>query len=167
MSNWCCQTWVDLGPELSGMKVAQLEKLLKRGIPRSTFSPIFRIIEGMVNFCPLCGSQIQQISSSVPAPHKEHIVSKPIESNVPQNIKCPPCRGTGKVGDDLNCMTCFGTGLLDKTNPHRKQFDSKFAEEESARMEENERRKARIEAEIKKNPKPLREDAKPENWVKI
>jgi len=165
MSNWCCQTWIDLGPELAGMKVAALEKLLKRGIPKSTFSPIFRIIEGMTNFCPLCGTQID-MNVNVAVPKKEKTPVAPVVSTVPDSIKCPICRGTTKVGAGLNCMTCLGTGKLDKSNPHRKTFDSQYAEEEAEKMERNERARAKLEEEIRKNPKPLREDAKPENWAR-
>ena len=163
--NWCCQTWLDLGPELSELKVKSLDKLLKRGIPRSTFSPVFRIIEGMTNFCPLCGTKINT-NATAPVAEKVKEEVKPFISKVPSTIKCPPCRGTGMVGDGLTCMTCLGEKVLGKDNPHRRQFDPSFAEEEAEKLEHNNRRIAKIEAEIQKNPKPLREDAKPHNWEK-
>lgn len=167
--NWCCCTWLDLCQELAEMKVAQLEKLLKRGIPRSTFSPVFRLIEGIGNFCPNCGTQIgtklEENVGSLPEVPKKRVEPESV-SKTPPLIKCPVCRGTGKVGDDLNCMICLGQGQLDKSNPHRANYDQAYSEELAEKMAENERKKEKIAEEIRKNPKPLREDAKPENWKK-
>jgi hypothetical protein len=164
MSHWCCETWKDLSPELAGLKVASLEKLMKRGIPKSTFSPVFRLIEGMTNYCPLCGTQINH--STHVSSQKQSVVIKPVESKIPPTIKCPICRGTGKVGGDSNCMTCLGAGVLDKSNPHRKTFDADYAKEMADKMEEKDRERAKLEEELRKNPKPLRDDAKPENWAR-
>lgn len=168
MSNWCCQTWRDLGDELAIQKITSLDKLLKRGIPKSTFSPIYRILEGITNFCPLCGESLNAPVESKPKKRENvQVKSEPIVSTVPDTIKCPPCKGTGRVGDGLNCMTCLGVGKLDKANPHRAEWDAQYAKELAEKMERNNQKIALIEKELKSNPKPLREDAKPENWAKI
>jgi hypothetical protein len=159
--NWCCAQWIDLGQEMADAKVLSLEKLLKKGIPRSTFSSIYRILEGVGNYCPCCGTSL-----STTAPKQKEQVAPPPVSKVSPSIKCPPCRGTGKVGDGLNCMTCLGLGVLDKSNPSRAKYDPVYAEEINSKLEENNRRIVNVEKEIQKNPKPLRDDARPENWVR-
>jgi len=159
--NWCCQTWLDLGPELSELKVKSLDKLLKRGIPRSTFSPVFRLIEGMTNYCPLCGTRI---SSSEPLLPVKKEAPKPPVSNTPPSIPCPICRGTGRVGGDANCMTCLGSGKLTKANPNRKSYDKEYAKELADQMDGKEEARAKLEKKLRDNPQPLRDDAKPENW---
>jgi hypothetical protein len=165
--DWCCQTWRDLGEELAELKMSSLDKLVKRGIPRSTFSPVYRILEGLTTFCPLCGSPIStQLSIKSEIKKENGVPSLPKVSSVPATIKCPPCRGTGQVGAGLNCMTCLGTGVLDKSNPMRQKFDPKFAEELAEKMELLNSKILKKTAEIEKNPKPLREDAKPDNWGK-
>jgi hypothetical protein len=61
-------------------------------------------------------------------------------------------------------MTCLGAGVLDRSNPSRAKFDPVYAEEQAEKMERTNRKIVEKESEIQKNPKPLREDAKPENW---
>lgn len=172
---WCCQTWVDLGQELSDEKRKSLQKLIAKGIPRSTFSPISRILESISNFCPMCGCKIggstvtevvNQVSVTDSSAKPKNAPSKETVSASPPTIKCPPCRGKGTVSDGVNCMTCLGTGVLDKGNPHRRQYDPVFNAEFTEKMDKITSKIVEKEKEIEKNPQPLRDDAKPENWSK-
>lgn len=166
MSSWCCVAWRDLGIELAEQKTVALDKLLKRGIPRSTFSPIYRILEGIGNFCPLCGTSLNESVQAAPKKPEKVRLPEPPPSTVPDVIKCPPCRGTGQISG-CNCLTCLGEGKLDKSNPMRAQFDANFRREQAEKMERVTNKIVDKSAEIEANPKPLREDAKPENWSRV
>lgn len=164
-NGWCCQTWIDLSDELASAKLTALDKLIKRGIPKSTFSPIYRMLEGLATYCPLCGSRI---TKGVVTQNEVPVVGNPTtpapKPLSPSTVKCPPCRGSGHVSDGVNCMTCLGAGVLDKSNPNRATFDPVYAEELAGKMESVTQRIVVKESEIEKNPQPLREDARPENW---
>lgn len=157
---WCCAQWIDLGTELAEQKVLALDKLLKKGIPRSTFSTIYRTLEGIGNFCPFCGGKISttpqgKIETNPPP------VAKPVSKAAP-TIKCPPCRGTGKVGEGLNCMTCLGEGVLDRSNPNRVSFDPVLAEELGEKLAKVDAQRSKVVKQEEVNPQRLREDATPE-----
>lgn len=164
--NFCCVAWADLGKELALQKEESLNKLIKRGIPRSTFSPIYRILEDITNFCPLCGSDLKKDSKQKETKATETKQDPVFISNTPVTIKCPPCKGSGTISG-VNCLTCLGTGLLDKSNPMRGRFDPEFSKEQSEKLEFLTSKIVEKEVEIRANPKPLREDAKPENWGKF
>lgn len=161
MNGWCCALWSELGKELSEIKTKQLNKLIKKGIPRSTFAQVFSVMNRIGAFCPVCGSKATNPSENVAQKQQETEPPKKI-SKVPPAVKCPPCRGTGLVGDGLNCMTCLGTGTLTIDNPNRSRYDGSFAEEQQAKMDAVTKKITEKESEIAKNPKPIREDATPE-----
>jgi len=164
--DWCCQVWLDLGKEMAEAKLVSLDKLIKKGIPRSTFAPIYRILEGIDHACPLCGCRLA-VGGAVPKPTPAAPIAPKTVSKVPATIPCPPCKGTGKVGDGISCSTCFGEGKLDKSNPFRKSFDKAFREELAGREVAINENIVKKNAEIEANPQPLRDDAKPEAWQKL
>lgn len=165
--DFCCVAWKDLGVELAEQKIVALDKLIKRGIPRSTFSPIYRILEGITNHCPMCGASLNGSVQSAPKKPEKVRLPEPLKSTVPDTIPCPPCKGTGQTGQDCNCMTCLGSGVLDKSNPMRSRFDGNFAKEQADKLERVTSKIVEKSSEIEANPQPLREDAKPENWRNI
>ena len=141
MSNkFCCVTWESLAVELQGQKTEELDLLIAdKGLPRSVFAPVMKVLGAMTNFCPVCGSALTQ-----EAQDSLKIIATPIVQRTPepqtQRRTCPKCNGKRNFGKDsngvvINCMNCHGLGFVDQR--HRVQ-DAKSEEEQKAeaRIEE-------------------------------
>jgi len=116
---WCCVTWEALAPELRDMKEAEISQLIEdKGIPKSTFAQVFKILDGMTNCCAYCGGSSNEEAPTVQPTAKLRTPVTPKESR--PTVFCAACAGTGKAGGDkrstIKCISCHGKGMRDGSN---------------------------------------------------
>ncbi len=115
---YCCCVWESLSKELKEAKVDELEQVT--GVPKSVFAPVYKVLDKMGTFCPVCGSGLtsdavkqQPTPKLVRTPELDVVPVKPVA-----RIKCPYCKGQGLIGEDKNgieikCARCLGQGYHD------------------------------------------------------
>ncbi len=119
---YCCCTWLDLSAELAESKAQELVDLIQtKGIPRSIFAPVYRVLENIANFCPVCGSSLKASVATTPVPQKGLVEppNVPIKNLAPRI--CRACGGRKTLGTDKNgvvikCLTCHGEGIFNRDN---------------------------------------------------
>lgn len=146
---YCCVTWQELGPELADAKLRDIEKLISDSkLPRSVFASVFKVLERVLQYCPVCGSNIEastpSVIASVEAPIATPIVQKAKEP-VTKRSKCPRCAGRKSFGKDdqgvnIKCMHCHGLGFVDQRHVvnEPKSEAEEAAEARIAALEEGE-----------------------------
>lgn len=115
--SYCCVTWSELAPELIQAKSDEVESLIKdKGLPRSVFASVIRVLNSMDNYCPSCGSGLKAASRAInSAPVL--IPAPPVEEPKPTQVRCRGCAGKGILGVDENsiqikCASCHGDGYI-------------------------------------------------------
>lgn len=111
---FCCTSWLALSVELRELKQAELDKLVKKGIPNSVFAPLNAVLNSMSNHCPVCGAKLNLLTGEV-SPVIEPTPTPVLKKKATPRAKCPRCNGTGKLslgGESINCMNCHGTGFI-------------------------------------------------------
>lgn len=117
---YCCCTWETLGTELADAKLLEIENLITdKGLPRSVFASVIKVLEKLQSYCPVCGSCLTEPVAST----NSQIVATPIVSKakepVTKRVKCPRCNGKKTFGKDdqgvtIRCMNCHGMGFVDQ-----------------------------------------------------
>lgn len=118
---YCCCTWETLGTELADAKLLEIEAMISdKGLPRSVFAPVIKVLEKLQNYCPVCGSNLSgvDIPPQTLIPVATPIVQKNKEP-ITKRIKCPKCNGKKSFGKDdqgivIRCMHCHGMGFVDQ-----------------------------------------------------
>jgi hypothetical protein len=118
---FCCVTWETLNQELREAKEVELSEM--QGVPKSVFAPVYRVLEKMYRFCPVCGTGLTEDAVKAPSPKILSGGSRTgkFEAEVPKKLrpKCAYCKGAGKIGEDKNgidikCARCLGQGYHDE-----------------------------------------------------
>ncbi len=134
---YCCVTWGELAPELIAAKEAEINELISaKGLPRSVFASVFKVLNQMQNYCPVCGSGL---SSEVI--ESQQVIAKPIvkqtvkpNKSIVAKTKCVRCNGRGVLGHEgkdnyigssiaIKCMNCFGEGYVSEKHTVRESAD--------------------------------------------
>jgi RNA polymerase subunit RPABC4/transcription elongation factor Spt4 len=144
---YCCCTWETLGVELADAKLAEIEALIAdKGLPKSVFASVFKVLDKLQNYCPVCGSNL---SGCVEAPIVPSLlpVATPIVHKAPEpttrRAKCPKCNGRKSFGKDdqgivIRCMHCHGMGFVDQRHVIREAKSQEEIDAEN-RIEEFEK----------------------------
>lgn len=150
---FCCVTYMELYPELAQIKSDEIDGLVKeKGIPRSVFAGVIKLVNGLGNYCPYCGTCLNPELTYV-ATKPANIVQQvmPVADNkpiVPVKVRCNACAGRGILGRDKNqvdirCMKCHGEGT----------FQSKhIAEDPRAKFAQNKVDQVREDKGMGENP---------------
>lgn len=143
----CCVTWQELSVELSVAKEGEINELINsKGLPRSMFASVLKVLTGMTNYCPSCGSVLNpELQPKLQQQHKVAIkeVAQAVQESptYTAKVKCAACAGRGILGIDrnkvkINCMKCHGSGELEAkhiaTDPKAKQAQAKVDEAREA-----------------------------------
>lgn len=136
---FCCVTYQELAPELIQSKSNEIDSLVKeKGLPRSVFASVIKLLNTMTNYCPSCGeclsSELKQLKTITPSVK----INTEVENErtvVPNKVGiCRPCGGRGTMGVDsnnikINCMSCHGSGKFESkhiaVDPNAKLAQSK------------------------------------------
>lgn len=121
---YCCCTWTELSLELITAKETEINDLIStKGLPRSIFASVLKVLDQMQNYCPVCGGQLRQVA--MPDSIKQPVKTKntnPIAKI--QKQRCNRCSGKGVLGHEgkdnylgssipIKCMNCHGEGWVD------------------------------------------------------
>lgn len=120
---FCCITWQELSTELHTAKDTEINNLmLTSSLPRSMFASVFKVLDGMANYCPVCGSVLNKALTPVAKEqHRQALdtANKNInEMPTTEKRLCRACAGKGTLGKDANnveikCMSCHGQKYKD------------------------------------------------------
>lgn len=120
---YCCVVWEALALELAETKRTELNQLVTdKGIPKSVFASVFKVLEGMLNACPVCRSPLKpELFANLKEQHRTSVEQVTNETNENPSYtvkgKCSRCGGQGILGIDKNgvkikCMACHGQGVF-------------------------------------------------------
>lgn len=121
---YCCVTYRELAPELIQVKTNEIEGLIKeKGLPRSVFASVIRVLNNMTQYCPVCGSGIDapQVFKDFSAGDKRTDAPRTETVKTVDSAPCRQCGGRGILGKDSNgivikCIRCHGSGKMDNSN---------------------------------------------------
>ncbi len=133
MKKFCCEMW---NSSVKYLQDVSSEKIDSNNL---IYDAQIEFISLWGMYCPACGLLTSEKSVKL-------IPAQPTRSSI-----CSSCKGTGFAGgkkdSKVKCLVCIGTG---KIKPKKDITDTVI-------------KTAELMAKIKKDNKPLREDAKPEN----
>ena len=165
MKKDCCCMWLELSKEVIAKETAILDALIEKGTPRYALAVAYAQMANMGNYCPSCGGALSSeaiekretivlVEQPPVAPPKPPVVATRTVQNT-----CTKCKGTGYTGGEVGvgakCMPCLGQGFYNNNN---KPAPPLSPEKQDALLG--------VSAKIEREKKPLREDAKKENWGK-
>lgn len=154
----CCITWKEMSKEVSVTEVAKLDALVEKGTPRYALAVAYAQMASMGNYCPSCGFPVKE--GVAVRPKMDFTNPKPpvVETRTAQNT-CAGCKGSGYTsgvaGVGAKHMPCLGLGFFNKDNTASRPMSA-----------EKQGKLISVTHKIEKEKKPLREDAKPENYNK-
>jgi len=113
MMRACCETWKDLSIELAEAKASEIVELVtEKQLPKSIFSSVIKVLEGMFAYCPVCGSGLtEETKRGVCPPQRDDTPTPTPTTPLParKEYVCPKCKG--RKGETI-CTECLSTGVI-------------------------------------------------------
>jgi len=150
---YCCVTWRELSEELKETKENEIYLTISdKGIPKSVFASVLKVLNSMALYCPVCGSGLTEetkktervnipprkaVAPSAPAPTQVYTTCTQCMGR-PSAVKCNTCLGTGKIKQARQIDPAKLSQLEDLKQTVIKPYSKELEEQQMKELEDEE-----------------------------